>query len=170
MLFKINFTDFDLASDDDKVRIYKDSLYKKNLLYTFTSENIPTEPIIILSSRAVVLFTTDKDDNVGRGWSLNYRGLENSIEENSIINSISVFPNPTKGDINISFNLLKQTNLNLRIYDMVGKIVYSSNYNASIGKQEFFIDKVFNESENGLYFIDIESKEFNITKKISVIR
>jgi len=76
--------------------------------------------------------------------------------ENSLSNSISIFPNPAT-DVVIITNVL---NTNILIYDISGKIIFSKN---NCNKTEKFN---FNNFNSGIYLIKIQSKDGIITKKI----
>ncbi len=86
----------------------------------------------------------------------------NNIEK-SVSNSISVFPNPSKGIINIKNN----GNLaSLKIYSAEGKLMKSYE-NISATKSKFDIS----ELDNGLYFLDIFLRNNDrITKKFIIIK
>lgn len=78
--------------------------------------------------------------------------IVSSINETSE-NEISVFPNPSKGVVNIQVPK-SYKNFAFSVYDMCGKIVYSGNSGSLKGDNIIAID--LRNKEKGLYFITIE--------------
>ena len=77
-------------------------------------------------------------------------------------NSIKVYPNPSKGLINISVKNYFNT-LNISVFDINGRKVYSNS-------DEFFENTVLNlqELQAGMYFIKMEGEGVSHTEKIII--
>lgn len=71
------------------------------------------------------------------------------INEDKILNQISVYPNPTKGLINVDFGNL--TNVNIKISTAMGQIVYKKE-NINVSDYQFELNEI-----PGIYFIEISS-------------
>jgi hypothetical protein len=69
------------------------------------------------------------------------------------IGSFDVFPNPSKGQVNAMYNAEKEGNVQVMMYDVVGKLVYSNNFATSAG--ENLIAFNFANFEAGLYTMTI---------------
>lgn len=93
-------------------------------------------------------------------------------------NPIRLFPNPTTGDIFVDVDLLQTADLNIKVYNILGKVVYRSDAN-SFTKGKFKIN--LNDQPNGLYFAEIvvhdlfrniepEAKDDFIMRKIVLVR
>ena len=88
------------------------------------------------------------------------------IEETFIIeNTLNIFPNPTKNDLNIIFDVDMQ-NVKLSLYDHVGKLVKDLNW-LSIQKGEQKTINVSNLSP-GMYFINFMNTEHNLNTSFTI--
>jgi len=74
------------------------------------------------------------------------------------------FPNPFNPTTAIKFDIPKAGNVSLKIYDILGKEVYSINEFKSTGQYEFTFDAT--NYASGLYFYKLESGTFTETKKM----
>ena len=81
--------------------------------------------------------------------------------------SVSVYPNPSSGIVNISIESVKINSLNIKLFDITGKevldLVNKSNVN---GNYNQMFD--FNYLSKGLYAIRLTVNGKNVTKKISI--
>ena len=93
-----------------------------------------------------------------------------SIREQSIDEAeFSVYPNPASEFVNVSYKLLKESEVSLEMYDMLGKRVriqdegflYKGNYNV-----EFPV----NELESGIYLLIINTGNSQIANKVRVVK
>ena len=75
-------------------------------------------------------------------------GLPWNTPDQEIIN---VFPNPTTGIVNVGINNMMSSELNVNVYDLVGKLVYSSK------ETEKFFQLDLGSLEKGLYMIEVTS-------------
>ena len=87
-----------------------------------------------------------------------------SVDENSFENMISIFPNPTDGDLYIGCKKSFVFPAIVSIYSYNGSLV-----------DEFYADSELtqystNGLSNGLYFIRISGKDFAVTKKFVINR
>jgi hypothetical protein len=92
-----------------------------------------------------------------------------SIKENTqSIKNLSVYPNPANGQINVSFSLLKNSEVTMELIDITGrKIANLVSEKMSAG----IISKTFNTSsfQEGNYFLKINSSGIISQQKISII-
>lgn len=90
---------------------------------------------------------------------LNSPALSNCVvglTENNQPNTISIYPNPTNGIINISS--LKNMDLKITFYNSLGEQIQP----IIIGDNQYQINK------QGIYFISIQSNTLSITEKIII--
>ena len=80
-------------------------------------------------------------------------------------NSISVFPNPTTGLLNIAFDNADMGSYNVEIYDALGRLVASENVNVS-GNHSMDISAY----PEGLYIVRISTPAFVANKKIMLTK
>ena len=72
------------------------------------------------------------------------------IGENTLFDEISVFPNPTRGIVNINFKDISP--VNIQVYDVIGRLVFTE---SDLLVENFQFN--FNEP-SGIYFIEIYSE------------
>jgi len=151
---KINFTEFNLDSNStyDNVKIFKDVPSGANEIAKFTIDDLPSGEIIIPSGIAIIMFSTSATSS-GAGWSLNYETTTLDNIEINAVSSISVYPNPTTGIVNINYD---KTIHNIYVSDISGRTVFTKYINENFAKINL------NEMEKGIYFIKID----NFTTKI----
>lgn len=80
--------------------------------------------------------------------------------------SVLVFPNPSNGKLNISWNVATAENGTVSLTDVTGREVYSNtvNMNAGSGIQQFDLSAL----TSGLYVISVRSTSINYTSKMTV--
>jgi len=90
------------------------------------------------------------------------------ISDENMRNDISIYPNPTTGIITIgNLNLLgfqNLTGLNVEITDITGKIVF----NSDISDNSSSIEIDLSQLEKGVYFLNLNGKDFNQVNKIVI--
>ncbi len=69
-----------------------------------------------------------------------------------------VYPNPSSGEVNLKFELADQEDIDIRIFDVNGKLKFSSNLNLTKGNQDFKINKV-REFGSGAYYFVLKTQE-----------
>jgi hypothetical protein len=92
------------------------------------------------------------------------------IEPFSFAGSVSVFPNPCKDQLNLSFDLEKTEFINASLFTPEGKLVSSLlNHSVRSGLSTTSFSLKEKSIQSGLYFLKIEGSDKNsITKKIIV--
>lgn len=80
------------------------------------------------------------------------------------INDILVFPNPSNGTLNIALTEKKETTI--EIYNLVGKLVYTSGN--PLNTQLFTIN--IEDQPNGIYFVNIKTENNITTKKVLIAK
>ncbi|HRN42643.1 MAG TPA: T9SS type A sorting domain-containing protein, partial [Vicingus sp.] len=88
------------------------------------------------------------------------------VDELTVINGVSVFPNPTKEFVQVIFNSKNAGSLAYSIKDINGKIILNNNYKATIGKNVFVIDLRNNKLTKGVYFIELTMNNQLATQKL----
>ena len=90
-----------------------------------------------------------------------------SVEENSVELTTSVYPNPTRETMNLSFELKQQSDVRVEMYNLVGSMVNSQVYGSlQSGNYQREID--LRTLTNGVYFVSIVTPEKRITQKVVV--
>lgn len=76
---------------------------------------------------------------------------------------IAIYPNPTNSSFTVDFNLDSQSDVNISVYNTIGTMVYNTVENGLLN------DKVLIDLSNeasGLYFVNMNLGDKNITKKV----
>ena len=80
------------------------------------------------------------------------------------INNLDVYPNPSNNIFNITFNVDNLLHLNIKIINVLGKIVYTEEKQQFIG--EYTKQISLDDYVNGIYFLEIETDNGIINKKL----
>ena len=80
------------------------------------------------------------------------------------INNLVVYPNPSSDIFNISFNSIREQNLRIRVFNVIGEDIISDNLHQFIGNYIKQIDLTNNSK--GLYFLEIETDKGVINQKL----
>ncbi|HKR05216.1 MAG TPA: kelch repeat-containing protein [Bacteroidia bacterium] len=91
-----------------------------------------------------------------------------SIQENNPpkADDLLVFPNPTNSPLTISFSSSGKQNIELRIYNTLGKQIYFAKQEIAKGKFEKDIN--VEKLSEGIYFLQVKTKDGMMNKKVMV--
>jgi hypothetical protein len=142
----LEFDEYEIATSADFVKIYKDAQQSANLLYTFTSTNVPSGAINIPSGVAVVQFFADAN-NVGDGFTISYTSSTSDIESNMLMSNMSVMPNPGNLNSQLIFTLTGKSETKIYVTNMLGEIVAVKEYSLVDGVHEFNLGQIFQTGE-----------------------
>lgn len=87
------------------------------------------------------------------------------ITENSLSDNISLYPNPSTGEVFISTVLPSINTMDIKVYNAIGESVISKRVNTN---QETKID--LSSNPDGIYLFEIKTSAGNITKKVILNR
>ena len=89
-----------------------------------------------------------------------------SLSINELLDkAISVYPNPTNGDLNIEITASGEHTLSYHLLDITGRSILTNDTNLE-GNKRLILD--LNSIENGIYFLQLNVEGNRITKKIVV--
>jgi hypothetical protein len=86
------------------------------------------------------------------------------LDGGSIINDLEVYPNPSNGVFNVSFMSEDVQNLEVRVLNMVGELVYSEGLEQFVGEYTKSIN--MSKYTKGVYFLEITTNNGVVNKKI----
>ena len=86
------------------------------------------------------------------------------LEGGSAINKLEVYPNPSKDIFNVSFVSEDIQNLEVRVLNMVGELVYSEGLEQFVGEYTKSIN--MSKYTKGVYFLEITTNNGVVNKKI----
>ena len=88
-------------------------------------------------------------------YDIGEEGCVSGVEENSIAKAVSIYPNPSKGSVNVSVTLDQATDLDIVVTNTLGQVVYKTvEYNVSTQVINLDLDL-----SNGMYNIKVQSTE-----------
>ncbi|MFI5222074.1 MAG: T9SS type A sorting domain-containing protein [Bacteroidia bacterium] len=87
------------------------------------------------------------------------------LNEKNIFDHLNIYPNPTTGLLNIEFET-SEKNIELEVFDVIGKSVLKNNLQHSGGLFQHFINMT--SLNHGIYFVKISAGEKSITVKVAV--
>lgn len=76
------------------------------------------------------------------------------------------YPNPATGNTNIAYNVAKKETVGLKVYNMLGALVYSNTYQAETGKNTIAFDA--SKLGAGLYVYTMSNGKETITRKMTI--
>lgn len=120
---------------------------------------------VSLSSSLGVIF---EDIDYGTGTDIIFN-VEMSSSNNNIedaVEELSLFPNPVKDVLNVSFNLETSTTVKTSIISTVGQVMNTSVANFSTGQNQTVINTA--NLSNGMYIVTFETAEGITSKKFTV--
>lgn len=96
-----------------------------------------------------------------------YFGTTSVNEENSPVKQLTVFPNPTSGELNVAFMLKQSADIHFELIDMLGnRSILAADENYAAGERH----KTFNVAAlpSGIYQLAIQTDKTVITRKVIV--
>ena len=86
------------------------------------------------------------------------------VEGGTAINNLDVYPNPSRDIFNVSFTSEDVQDLDVRIINVIGEVVYTENLNEFVGQYTKQVDLA--TYTKGVYFLEITTNNEVINKKL----
>ena len=93
---------------------------------------------------------------------------EDPIGEELNISEIKVYPNPSDGRFQLSFDYSGDEKLNAKVFDITGKLVKDISNDLVKGETSVSANVDLESPSSGIYFIRIEYGKSLLTKKIII--
>lgn len=90
-------------------------------------------------------------------------GIESLANKN---NTLSLYPNPSNGTVNISYTSIANESISMEIYNSIGELVNQQKLIADIGFNSFSICV----QQRGLFYITIKGRQGMVTEKITITK
>jgi hypothetical protein len=93
--------------------------------------------------------------------------IDNStVDDLFVVGKINIYPNPADNQINISFSTMKNTNLDLTLADISGRIILQERYFTTLGvnKHQINLDGI----SDGIYLLNITENSNSFRYKVVV--
>lgn len=88
-----------------------------------------------------------------------------AVDEVNVWDGVSVYPNPTDGNINVYLKLNTNDDVAIRVFNPVGQLITSQNSNNTMGGTYNFD---LSSHSNGLYFVEVRAGNISRTFKVIV--
>lgn len=85
-----------------------------------------------------------------------------SINENELVKNVALYPNPSNGNIRLDYFLNENSNIDVKVLDMSGRVVYNQNLGNQISGSQMMNLNLSNLS-NGLYHLVMATQAGNVT-------
>ena len=93
-------------------------------------------------------------------------GIVMPVVQNLQIERLKIFPNPTVGLFNLTFDLPNNGNTTIQIFNNLGKLVFQNELGQFSGSYQEQIDLGLQPA--GVYYVMIQQEDYTITKKVIV--
>ncbi|MFI5221671.1 MAG: PKD domain-containing protein [Bacteroidia bacterium] len=92
--------------------------------------------------------------------------LVQAVKDLTFVNGIKLFPNPANNEVTISMNSQKSQDLNIKIYDMLGRVCTVDQIKSANG----FVSKNISLSQlsKGIYFVEISAGDEKTVTKLLI--
>ncbi len=99
-------------------------------------------------------------------------GEEEGIKDSKVEKdfSLKTYPNPFNPVVNIEFNLPSPTKVSLKVYDIGGNLVKSLIENKGMKEGSYRYKLNGSKLSSGVYFIKLEGNNFNLVKKVVLMK
>jgi len=88
----------------------------------------------------------------------------NLVDTNLMVDEVNIFPNPISNVLNISFQNNLNENVTVKIFNVDGKLLFSSNHYITLHVNQISLD--LNWLNNGFYILEINSINKKLSKQI----
>jgi hypothetical protein len=99
------------------------------------------------------------------GWNAS---LAAGVSENTLDNSLSIYPNPSNGLVNLNYSLETGAPVAVEVHNVLGERVFNMSTTASAGLHTQFMD--LSSLNDGLYFFTITAGDVKATRKVTLAR
>jgi hypothetical protein len=121
----------------------------------------------LIEGHAIVMVVNADNGEILNAGETTYDNV--GIEENKMDVSLSIYPNPTSGNVNISFQLEQNEEVSVTITNMLGESVINTGEVTKFGGQHsLIVDGSF--LPDGIYMVNLHVGEQIITKKLIVAK
>jgi len=156
----LSFNYFDTEEGYDFFKVYDGTTQ----IGEFSGNDIPQD-IVANSGIMFITWTTNSSNNF-QGWEAYYEVDNVGVEDIQAVNDLHVYPNPATDILHISFSSKENTMLNIRLLNITGQPVYSSDLSSFSGGYDQDLDlKAF---PTGVYFLEIITFKGTVNKKVVI--
>ncbi len=157
--YTLDFTEFSTEEGHDILKVYNGS---NQVVAELSGHDLP-DPVIVETNTVFMTWNTNSSVR-DQGWTLNYTIDGVGIEENNRYENMNIFPNPSNGMLNVSFDIENARNLEINLMNMNGQVVRHDAVEMFDGHYQKAFD-LSNEAK-GIYLLSIVSDKGKTNKKV----
>ena len=91
------------------------------------------------------------------------------FEPNKVLSNVQVYPNPITDQINLRYNVAKNSNVTIKIMDILGnELITLFSQRVDPGEQKFTFN-IGNKLSSGFYFVRLVIGNESVIKRISIL-
>lgn len=158
------FNNFNTEADKDLMKIFDTQNITVPIAIISGEYSTPPASVSTTSGGMMVMFITNKTIR-GQGWNVSYT-ITVGTEDSRNFENLNVYPNPTEGKINLSFNLNDIQQVKIEVISLTGNVVYAENFDNFKGLFEKQLD--LTGLSKGVYMLKLTSDKGIINKKIII--
>jgi hypothetical protein len=129
--------------------------------------NYQYTPMNMLAANGSVYIGGAKYSQIGDAFAFKLtEHLTTSIQEDQIASSLSVTPNPTSGQFNVSYKSGKHEPITLQVLDASGKCIYNKTFRDFTGELQEHID--LGNRPKGIYMVAVLAGKNREVKKVII--
>ncbi|MFA5419245.1 MAG: C10 family peptidase [Bacteroidales bacterium] len=157
--YHLDFNEFDTEAVKDKLTIYDGN---SQLIGEYSGNTLP-DAIDIETDMIFMTWGTNAYIN-NPGWSITYSIDGVGVDEKSVFDDLSIYPNPTTGQLRLSFGAEKVGKLQIRLTNISGQVVVNEQLGAFNGHYSNTFD--LSDQAKGVYLLSIISEKGKTDRKI----
>jgi hypothetical protein len=138
-----------------------------NYTHTFI-QDMSTTHVEEMSDLQVVIFI--QDNSTKEVFQSSFSNIiTEGINENGVINSFNVYPNPFSNNANVEFSLAKPENASFAVYNLLGEKVLSIDESA-FGTGKHTVNINANQLSQGVYYLNATIGDQKFVQKLTVVK
>jgi len=131
---KLTFSEFEFENNFDYLYIYDGPSINSPLIGEYTGFNFPEGGIINSTGGAITIRQITDPGVTEKGFELNWTCLTTDIKNIENKPVIRVYPNPSKGNINIEFEQENREDIFVSVMNVSGQKVFEQQFKSTNGK------------------------------------
>ncbi len=157
--YSLDFTAMSTEEGKDNVKVYNGA--DASLIGEYSGTTIP-DPIVVETNAMLIMWSTNSTIR-DEGWSFDFTVDGVGVEE-TIVENLNVYPNPTTGMLNVKFDAEKQGNIEVKLVSINGQVIFNEMMTTTSGQYNTSFD--ISDNAKGIYLLSITSDNEKIDRKI----
>lgn len=157
--YSIDFTEMATEEGLDKVKVYDGAT--ATLIGEYSGHTIP-DPIVVETNAMLIMWSTNPTVR-DEGWSFDFT-VDGVGTEETVLENLSVYPNPTTGTLNVNFDAEKQGDIQIKLVNISGQVIIDETVANANGTYNNSFD--ISDQAKGVYLLSITSENEKIDRKI----